>query len=173
MKLWRLTRAAFVDQALSGQWARKHGGRWNSKGVAVVYASESLELALLEALVHLDPDLVPKDLYQLCFEVDDALIAEVRSPLPKGWNQPPPYRSGVQAIGDRWVQENSSVGLKIPASVLPNRYNLLLNPAHSDFIKLRAVSREPLPWPTRIVDYIKDVRAKTRTKTGSRRKLRK
>jgi len=29
----------------------------------MVYASGSLELALLEALVHLDPDLVPKDIY--------------------------------------------------------------------------------------------------------------
>jgi RES domain-containing protein len=78
MQVWRLTRAGFLDQVLSGQGAKKYGGRWNSKGIAMVYASESLELALLEALVHLDPDLVPKDIYQVCFEIDDAFIIALR-----------------------------------------------------------------------------------------------
>lgn len=32
----------------------------------MVYMSESLELALLGALVHLDPDLILKDMHQVC-----------------------------------------------------------------------------------------------------------
>lgn len=73
MRLWRLTRAIHLDAPLSGLGAKKHGGRWNSKGQAMVYMSESLELALLEALVHLDPDLIPKDMHQVCVEVNDSL----------------------------------------------------------------------------------------------------
>ncbi len=61
MLLWRITRKPFLTQALEGLGAKKYGGRWNSKGFAVVYTSESLELAVLEALVHLDIDLLPKD----------------------------------------------------------------------------------------------------------------
>jgi hypothetical protein len=38
-----------MTQALQGLGAKKYGGRWNSKGVAVVYTSESLEPAVLEA----------------------------------------------------------------------------------------------------------------------------
>ena len=62
--LWRITRKPFLAQALEGLGAKRYGGRWNSKGFAVVYTSESLELAVLEALVHLDIDLLPKDVYQ-------------------------------------------------------------------------------------------------------------
>jgi RES domain-containing protein len=158
MQAWRLTRAGFLDQVLSGQGAKKYGGRWNSKGIAMVYASESLELALLEALVHLDPDLVPKDIYQVCFEIDEAFITPYAGPLPSAWDRRPPYQSGVQVFGDRWIRERSSVGLKVPASVLPKRYNILLNPAHKDFGQVHEISRDPLPWPTRVIDYLKSVR---------------
>ena len=93
MQVWRLTRAGFIDQVLSGQGAKKYGGRWNSKGISMVYASESLELALLEALVHLDPDLVPKDIYQVCLEIDEAFITAFEGPLPRAWDRRPPYQS--------------------------------------------------------------------------------
>jgi RES domain-containing protein len=75
--LWRITRKPFLTQALEGLGAKKYGGRWNSKGFAVVYTSESLELAVLEALVHLDIDLLPKDVFQVGFELDDQFIARV------------------------------------------------------------------------------------------------
>ncbi len=164
MRLWRLTRAIHLDEALSGIGAKKHGGRWNAQGLAVVYASESLELALLEALVHLDPDLIPKDMHQICLEIDDALIAPLAASLPDGWDRPPPYRSDVQQIGYRWLREQSSVALSVPASVLPGRRNVLLNPAHSEFGKVRRISSEPLPWPSRLVGYVEEIRRAGRRK---------
>jgi RES domain-containing protein len=119
--LWRLTRKPFLMQALAGLGAKKYGGRWNSKGVAVVYTSESLELAVLEALVHLDIDLLPKDVYQIGFELDDQFVARVPNPLPRGWDNAPPYSPNVQTIGDRWISGGSSLGLRVPASVLPSQ----------------------------------------------------
>ena len=89
MKRGRITRKPFLTQALEGLGAKKYGGRWNSKGFAVVYTSESLELAVLEALVHLDIDLLPKDVYQIGFELDDQVIARVRTPLPGEWDSAP------------------------------------------------------------------------------------
>jgi hypothetical protein len=51
--------------------------------------NESLELAVLEALVHLDIDLLPKDVYQIGFELDDEFIARVSAPLPRDWDTAP------------------------------------------------------------------------------------
>jgi RES domain-containing protein len=75
--LWRITRKPFLSQALEGLGAKRYGGRWNSKGFAMVYSAESLELAVLEALVHVDIDLLPKDVYQIAFDLDDQFIAPV------------------------------------------------------------------------------------------------
>ena len=165
MLLWRITRKPFLTQALEGLGAKKYGGRWNSKGLAVVYTSESLELAVLEALVHLDIDLLPKDVYQIGFEMDDQLIASMPAPLPSGWDSPPPYSSKVQAIGDRWIRSGSSLGLRVPASVLPSRSNVLINPLHPEIRQLREIDRGPLPWPSRVVEFLQAIK-----KTGKGRK---
>jgi len=164
--LWRITRKPFVAQALEGLGAKRYGGRWNPKGVAVIYTSESLELAVLEALVHLDIDLLPKDVYQIDFELDDQFIAHVPTPLPGGWDSAPPYSPNVQAIGDRWIRSGSSLALRVPASVLPSRSNVLLNPAHPEIRRLREIERGPLPWPSRVVDFLQAMR-----KTGRRTKV--
>jgi len=168
--LWRLTRKPFLMQALAGLGAKKYGGRWNSKGVAVVYTSESLELAVLEALVHLDIDLLPKDVYQIGLELDDQFITRVSTPLPPGWDRAPPYNPNLQTIGDRWISSGSSLGLRVPASVLPSRANVLLNPAHPDIHRLREVERGPLPWPSRVVEFLRAIKETTSDKKRPRRK---
>lgn len=159
MLVWRLSRKRHLDQALKGEGARRFGGRWNSKGVAVVYTSESLELALLEALVHLDVDALPKDYWQVCFEVDDAVIEEPPKRLPKGWDAPPPYLPRVQKIGDAWVKSGVGLAMRVPASVLPLRSNVLINPAHSDIGGVREVSRARLAWPRRLIEHLVAARA--------------
>lgn len=164
MRLWRLTRAVHLDEPLSGLGAKKYGGRWNSKGHAVVYTSESLELALLEALVHLDPDVIPRDMHQVCIEIDDSLVVPVAEPLPDGWDRPPPYRANVQEVGDRWVHDRSSLALAVPASVLPDRRNVLLNPMHSDFRFVRRISTDRLPWPSRLINYVEEIRGRRGSK---------
>ena len=117
------------------------------------------------ALVHLDIDLLPKDVYQIGFELDDHLVAGVPAPLPVGWDSPPPYSPNVQAIGDRWIRSGSSLGLRVPASVLPSRANVLINPSHPEIRRLREIERGPLPWPSRVVEFLQAIR-----KTGSGRK---
>ena len=160
MLLWRITRKPFITQALEGLGAKKYGGRWNSRGVAVVYTSESLELAVLEALVHLDIDLLPKDVYQ---------IARAPAPLPTDWDSSPPYSAAVQAVGDRWIDSQSSLGLRVPASVLPSRSNVLLNPAHPQMSQLREVERGPLPWPSRVIDFLRAIKTTDRKTTAARK----
>jgi RES domain-containing protein len=168
--LWRITRKPFVTQALAGLGAKKYGGRWNSRGVAVVYTSESLELAVLEALVHLDIDLLPKDMYQIGFELEDRFVTRVPTPLPRDWDRTSPYNTKVQTIGDRWISSGSSLGLRVPASVLPSRSNVLINPAHSDIRKLREVERGPLPWPLRVVEFLRAIKQTAGARRAPRKK---
>ncbi|HTH19992.1 MAG TPA: RES domain-containing protein, partial [Candidatus Udaeobacter sp.] len=59
---WRIVRAARANSAFTGEGARIYGGRWNSRGTAVIYVSEHESLAALELLVHLTP-LSPHDRY--------------------------------------------------------------------------------------------------------------
>jgi RES domain-containing protein len=168
--LWRITRKPHLTQVLAGLGAKKYGGRWNSKGVPVIYTSETLELAVLEALVHVDIDLLPKDVYQVGFELDDKWIKPVTSALPRDWARSPPYDPQVQAIGDAWIRSGSSLGLRVPASVLPSRCNVLLNPAHSDLRHLREVDRRPLPWPSRVVAFLQGMKEPETERRAPRRK---
>jgi RES domain-containing protein len=168
--LWRITRKPLLVQALAGLGAKKYGGRWNSKGIAVVYTSESLELAVLEALVHLDIDLLPRDVYQVGFEVDDKSVVPVSTPLPRGWDSTPPYNPKVQAVGDAWIRSGTSLGLRVPASVLPSRSNVILNPAHPDISRLREVERGPLPWPGRVVEFLQGMKRVDSKRKAPRRK---
>ena len=154
MFVWRLSRKLHLNEALKGEGARRFGGRWNSKGTALVYTSESLELALLEALVHLDVGALPKDYWQVCFEVDDALIGGPPKRLPKGWDALPPYLPTVQRIGDAWVKSGAGLALRVPASVLPLRSNILINPADARISSVREVSRARLAWPRRLVEHL-------------------
>ena len=62
MRVWRICRARFAAEAFSGSGARRFGGRWNSPGVPMVYASSSLALAAIELFVHLEPAQQPDDL---------------------------------------------------------------------------------------------------------------
>src|SRR5262245_31110056 len=125
---WRIFKPRHAAPAFTGEGARLFGGRWNSKGVVVVYTSQSLALAALEILVHLHSDLVLAR-YQVASVTFDAEIVEsldVRQ-LPRNWRaDPPPAR--FRRIGDRWVAEGTSAVLRVPSAVIDTEFNFLLNP---------------------------------------------
>jgi len=52
-RAWRIVKARHATTAFNGEGARLNGGRWNSPGERVVYASATKSLAALETLVHL------------------------------------------------------------------------------------------------------------------------
>ncbi len=41
-RVWRLVTARYAETAFSGEGARRYGGRWNPKGVPVIYTAGSL-----------------------------------------------------------------------------------------------------------------------------------
>jgi RES domain-containing protein len=149
MKVWRLAKAAYTTP--NGEGAKKYGGRWNPSGLAVVYTSESLALAAFEALVHADSDLLPDNLVILSAEIPDTLSIRTITPkeLPAHWQAIPAPRA-LQAIGTEWIRAEKGVGLRVPSSVISQEWNLLLNPAHPDFSKIKWTNDGPFNWDKRL-----------------------
>ena len=129
MIVWRIAREPF--QALDGEGARSNGGRWNSEGMALVYASSTLALAALEYLVHIDPEDLPADLVAMQIDVPDDLPGKriLVSDLPRDWNGAPDHPE-CQRLGDAWLRESSTLYLRVPSAIIPEEENILLNPAH-------------------------------------------
>jgi RES domain-containing protein len=136
---WRISRAPYAD--LSGTGARLYGGRWNSPGRALIYAAETAALAVLEVRVHLDltPDLLPDD-YVLTGIALDGLTVETLETLP----------DTPQAFGDAWLAEARTPVLRVPSFIVPESFNLLLNPAHRDATGLKVTSLRPFRFDTRL-----------------------
>lgn len=137
--VWRICRAPYAD--LSGEGARRFGGRWNSPGRAMVYAAGPAALAALEVRVHLDLpfDLVPADYVLIGIETASASVERVAT-MP-----PDPAR-----FGDVWLAEARSALLDVPSAIVPESANVLVNPAHPEAAGLHIVSRRPFGFDRRL-----------------------
>jgi RES domain-containing protein len=136
--LFRICRRKFAASAFSGEGARLYGGRWNHLGVSVVYCASSPALAQLEYLVHVDRSEAPDDLVVIPGSIPDGVLVQrwAVSSLPADWRQypgPPELRDR----GSRWVNGRTAVALEVPSVVSPTEHDLLINPAHPEFGKIR------------------------------------
>jgi RES domain-containing protein len=133
LKAWRLSKLRYADMALSGEGARFLGGRWNSIGVPVVYASLSLSLAVLEVFVHMTAPAEPDDYVSVMVNlgVEESEAERVNLvQLPHDWrriNHPE-----LQALGDEWARSMRSLVLRVPSVVVEGEWNALINPLHPD-----------------------------------------
>ena len=136
MKVWRIEKQKRLKAATTGEGARITGGRWNSVGRPVVYASECLSLAVLEILVH-SPTPEQRQVARALAEISvpESLIETLpRRTLPADFGNQSPL-SITQAIGDEWLESKRSVGLMVPSAIVTIEHNLLLNPLHPAFAK--------------------------------------
>ena len=77
MRVCRICRKSYVDNALDGIGGMYTSGRWHTKGNPIVYTASSAALAALEVLVHVDPLMAPSDLRLLAIEIPDDLFTAV------------------------------------------------------------------------------------------------
>ncbi len=133
--VWRLLTTRLVETAFSGEGARLYGGRWNRRGVSLVYTAGSQSLAMLEMLVQdeplraryvMIPATIPKGLKIERVSLDD---------LPAGWRDRA-AREQLQAIGTDWAKRTTSAVLAVPSAVIPAETNYLLNPLHPGFARI-------------------------------------
>jgi RES domain-containing protein len=150
MKIWRICRACFAAEAFSGDGARRFGGRWNSPGVPMVYASSSLALAALELFVHLEPNLQPDDLVAIAATLPAGEPARRLEPndLPANWwkgNFEP-----LRAIGDKWIRAKTSLAIEVPSAALRVEWNVLVNPLHPAAAGIKVEKPQPFRFDARM-----------------------
>lgn len=137
MNVYRIGKKKYIKD-LSGQGARFYGGRWNYSGYRVLYASESIPLAILEYITKTGA--VEEELINLSIayiEVkDDASFSTIKiEDLPEDWNTYP-VPEDLKKIGTDWIISAQSLILKVPAVSAPDSYNILINPIHPEFKKV-------------------------------------
>jgi RES domain-containing protein len=131
MRIWRLCRAPHAAEAFGGEGARRFGGRWNSRGVPMVYASTSLALAAIELFVHLEPGQAPDDLVCISASLPKGEPARTLqfSDLPPAW-WTDSAAAAIRHLGDAWMSGRSSLALLVPSVPIRAEWNVLVNPLH-------------------------------------------
>ena len=133
LSVWGITTSAF---ALSGEGARLYGGRWNPKGVPIVYTAASQSLAMLEMLVQDQPLRARYVIIEARIPAGLAIDRVRIDHLPSDWREIT-AREKLQAIGAEWARKRSTPVLVVPSAIVPPESNYLLNPLHFDFKRIR------------------------------------
>jgi RES domain-containing protein len=150
MILYRLTKKIYAND-LSGAGAKAFGGRWNSKGNAMLYMASNRSLALLEVLVHLTPIIIPDNYCMITVKVpDDTEVFDI-SILPENWTESADELD-LKKTGDKFLRENKNLLLKVPSSIVVDEFNFLINPAHPLASKIKIVSILPFSFDSRLLN---------------------
>jgi RES domain-containing protein len=142
--VWRIATEApsYGATDLTGKGAELTGGRWNRKGVPMIYTSTTRALACLETLVHFASGvLLPLNRFLVRIEIPRECWTQRRrfGSLSKhvGWDAEPPGRVSQQ-LGSAWADENETLLLEVPSIVVEEEANVLINPRHADASRLSA-----------------------------------
>jgi RES domain-containing protein len=150
MQVFRLSREKYAA-SLSGKGAALQGARWNSVGVEMIYTASNRSLAPAEVAVHLTLATLPDDFVMLTIYLPDDITIRKLTPadLPTNWNRFPPPNS-TQNVGDKFIAENKYCVLEIPSVVTQGDFNLLINPYHSEFSRVKIIDQAKFPFDDRI-----------------------
>lgn len=150
MRFWRICRRHYAAEAATGAGARLYGGRWNSRGVKVVYASTSLALAAVETFVNLEPNLRPADFVSIEGDIPDAVEIRRLDPatLPAGRHES--RDESLRRFGDQWIRGGETAALLVPSAAIRGEWNVLLNPAHSEFSEITFRAPERFEYDARM-----------------------
>lgn len=151
MVLYRIAKTPFIRD-LSGSGSRRYGGRWNPKGVEVIYTSENRALAALELFVHLNRTVIPPDLSLASLKIPDKASKRelTLKELPRAWRSFPAPPE-LAEIGASWIRSKESLLLRVPSVIMPPEKNVLINPAHPEMIGVRIIEVEAYSFDKRLV----------------------
>lgn len=148
MLVYRLSKTKYKD-TLSGKGAAFKGGRWNSPGIEIIYTSTSPALAMSEVAVHVTFEMMPKNYWLVEIEIPPKTELLEITELPSNWNAFPHVES-TRDIGDRFITESKYLACKVPSAVVQKEWNILINPYHDDFKKVKIVNTDPFQLDRRL-----------------------
>lgn len=145
--VYRISKCQYIHD-LKGTGAAAYGGRWHSKGTYILYSALTPSLALLESVVHISKiPLVDYCMISLKIPDDNVIVMNIAA-LPSYWSENPASPS-LSIIGDKFVKENKYLAMKIPSAIMPEDYNVLINPNHKDFEKVKVNYTRNVPIDNR------------------------
>jgi len=141
--LWRIAAETKKYKAndLSGSGAATYPGRWNNVGEYVVYAGQTLSLAVLETAAHIDDAGLPLNRFVVKIYVPrriwDARKQLDVSHLDPAWRAIPGGKASIDA-GSAWYKSAESALLLVPSAIVPEESAVLINAAHPDARQINA-----------------------------------
>jgi RES domain-containing protein len=149
MELWRISNYA----TLEGRGGLLASARWHTQGRPVVYLAESPAGALIEVLVRLELDAgsLPKHYKLLKIEAPQELAKRTvaTKALARNWVEDV---VATRTLGDEWLASQATALLRVPSAVVPETWNMLLNPQHADARRLKVVWHREYPWDRRLLE---------------------
>ncbi len=147
MMLFRFSPRQFSND-ISGEGASQRGGRWNSVGWPVVYTSMTISLSLLELLIYNATYKELRNNHLMKLEVPGSLADSMSQINVKpGWQEDIDYS---RYIGDSFLRSKKSLLLKVPSAIIPEEYNILVNPLHPGIKKVKIIEASPFSFDTRL-----------------------
>jgi len=154
MFVYRISKKTFCKD-LSGIGAGLYGGRWNPKGINMLYTSSSIALASLEFMIHNYHLLSTANVCMAKIKITAGAPKKIISlnQLPKGWSTQLGSQNATQQMGKEFSLLCKAYILKVPSSVIPGEFNLLLNPNHLLHAKTEIVDIiDPFRFDHRLFD---------------------
>jgi RES domain-containing protein len=149
MIVFRLSKSKYSGD-LTGKGAEKSGGRWNSKGIPMIYTTASRALCTAEIAVHTPLGYVPDDYKIITIEIPDNSVQEFNiQDLPANWRSFP-HTDSTQKIGNKFIDEGKYLAMKVPSALVQEEYNYLLNTGHRDFNRVKILSTDPFNFDKRL-----------------------
>jgi RES domain-containing protein len=147
MIVYRFTPEQYSHE-INGEGSRLYGGRWNSKGLPVVYTSISISLSLLEILVYsASYDQIQNNIL-VSIQVPEVNVPAISATaLPRNWQADP---GNSQYIGDEFLTMKEFLLLNVPSAIIPEEHNILINPLHTDFRKVKIISAKKFAFDGRL-----------------------
>jgi len=152
--IYRITHQRYQNAPFSGKGGLQYGSRWASSGQLVSYAADHLATATLEKIAGVKrPDLLAQMVYVKA-EVDAAYVDVLpQGAWPDNWNALP-ATDATRAVGDAWLDAADNVLLRVPAVVLPDAYNYVINVAHPSAAHLTTQYISPLLLDNRVLRHL-------------------
>lgn len=146
--IWRCGDAAAAYPLLSGVGAGLYPGRWNLPTSPMIYTAETFSTALLEKLTMLGGEM-PAAMHGVEIIVPDGVRIEHFNPavIPDWINR----SHETRVWGDAWFRRQRSLLLRVPsvcAALID--HNVLVNPSHPDFARLKDKPPFPIHWDRRL-----------------------
>jgi RES domain-containing protein len=126
--------------------------RWHTRGKEILYCAPNPATAVLEILVHSqvrEPAALARHRFIKVDVPDEVSRQSVdEAQLPTDWSR---RITVTRAWGDRWLREGETAVLVVRSVLVPETYNVLINPRHADAARIKRLAVITYPLDSRLL----------------------